>query len=67
MKKSVTSLIKIYQCIAPARMRDCCRFEPSCSNYMIQTIQKYGIVVGVTKGINRLLRCYPPNGGLDKP
>ena len=44
-----------------------CVFEPSCSEYMILAVNKYGLVRGVIKGIRRLLRCHPPNGGKDYP
>ncbi len=36
-----------------------CRFQPSCSQYMIDAIRKKGFVVGVLKGALRILRCNP--------
>lgn len=59
--------IKLYQRLAPERVRNKCRFEPSCSQYMILALQKYGFFKGLKKGINRLKRCKPPNGGVDYP
>jgi putative membrane protein insertion efficiency factor len=45
-----------------------CRFEPSCSRYMIGALQKYGLLKGLAKGISRFLRCHPWNpGGYDPP
>jgi len=45
-----------------------CRFEPSCSEYMIQAIHKYGPIRGTAKGIWRICRCHPFNpGGYDPP
>lgn len=45
-----------------------CRFEPSCSRYMIEALRKYGLITGVFKGIARLLRCHPWHpGGYDPP
>ena len=35
-----------------------CRFEPTCSNYMIQAIEKHGFK-GVLMGLSRILRCHP--------
>jgi putative membrane protein insertion efficiency factor len=67
MKKLLIRLIKLYQKKAPERLRQACLFQPSCSNYMILAIEKYGVVVGIGKGIKRLLRCRPPNGGEDYP
>ncbi len=67
LKNIVISLVRTYQRIAPDRLRACCRFEPSCSNYMILSVKKYGATNGVKKGISRILRCRPPFGGIDKP
>ncbi|MGG1553635.1 membrane protein insertion efficiency factor YidD [Paenibacillus ferrarius] len=57
--------IHVYQRFAPIRIRNQCRFEPSCSSYMIQAIEKYGVVKGVFRGIQRLRRCNTANGGYD--
>ncbi len=46
----------------------CCRFEPSCSQYFILAVRKYGVVVGFLKGLARILRCHPWHpGGYDPP
>ena len=43
-----------------------CRFEPTCSVYMYQAIQKKGLVKGILLGSRRLLRCNPfCQGGID--
>ncbi|MCC6484424.1 MAG: membrane protein insertion efficiency factor YidD [Armatimonadetes bacterium] len=43
-----------------------CRFQPSCSEYMAQAIEKYGVLVGFWMGLKRLLRCHPfHEGGFD--
>jgi putative membrane protein insertion efficiency factor len=60
-------LIEFYQEIAPKDIRESCRFVPSCSEYMILAIKKYGCLKGMYKGFNRLLRCKAPNGGIDYP
>lgn len=45
-----------------------CRFVPSCSAYMIEAIEKYGVVRGVWKGLCRIGRCHPFHpGGWDPP
>ncbi|MCL2743390.1 MAG: membrane protein insertion efficiency factor YidD [Planctomycetaceae bacterium] len=45
-----------------------CRFEPSCSTYMIEAINKYGVTRGILKGIWRICRCNPwCRGGHDPP
>jgi len=59
--------IRVYQKHAPEHVRQACVFEPSCSEYMILSIEKYGVVRGIAKGVNRLKRCGHPNGGEDFP
>ena len=59
--------IKAYQRFAPDSVRNRCRYEPSCSQYMIIAIQKYGYIKGLRKGFKRLGACKPPNGGIDMP
>jgi uncharacterized protein len=39
-----------------------CRFEPTCSQYMIDAIRKYGPWVGLWRGVKRLMRCHPLGG-----
>jgi len=60
-------LIRFYQKHKPERFTNVCRFTPSCSNYAIIAIQKYGFIKGWQKAINRLRRCHYPNGGEDLP
>lgn len=67
LRQTVILLVLLYQKIAPERMRRSCRFEPSCSNYMLQAIDKHGLCKGFCKGVGRLCRCHPPNGGVDLP
>lgn len=67
LKRIIICLVRIYQRFAPASIRNKCRFEPSCSQYMILSLQKYGLWKGLRKGINRLRRCNIHNGGFDFP
>lgn len=66
-KRALIWLVHVYQHYAPDDVRLRCVFEPSCSEYMILAIKKYGVIRGVFKGIGRLLRCHAPNGGKDEP
>lgn len=67
LKWSVIGAVLVYKAVAPMRVRSRCLFTPTCSTYMIMAIYKYGLFIGVAKGIGRLLRCKPPNGGTDYP
>jgi len=64
----VIGLVLLYQkCVSPF-LPHMCRFEPSCSTYMIEAIRKYGVIRGTLKGIWRICRCNPWNpGGYDPP
>jgi len=67
IKHCAICLVKIYQHFAPDAIRNKCRFEPSCSEYMILSLEKYGFVKGIGKGIGRLRRCNIDHGGYDAP
>lgn len=67
LKKFIIAAIRYYQRTASPELRKSCRFEPSCSEYMIAAVEKYGAIFGIWKGIKRILRCKPPNGGIDYP
>ena len=58
--------ILVYQRFAPAETRLRCVFTPSCSEYAILALKKYGFIRAVPKIISRLKRCHPPNGGEDE-
>lgn len=64
-RKGLIGLVRLYQSTRPYRPR-VCRYHPSCSEYMIQAIEKYGVYTGVALGIRRILRCNPLSiGGYD--
>lgn len=67
LKSILIFLVECYQILAPDRVRMKCRFEPSCSDYMIASIKKYGSIKGFIRGIKRINRCKYPNGGYDNP
>ena len=67
LKRFAVGLVLVYKAFAPMSLRDSCRYTPTCSTYMILAINKYGLCIGVIKGIRRLLRCKPPYGGEDYP
>jgi putative membrane protein insertion efficiency factor len=61
-------LIRVYQATLSPLLGNVCRFEPSCSRYMVESLKKYGLVRGLARGLRRLSRCHPWNpGGYDPP
>jgi uncharacterized protein len=60
--------IWIYQVTLSPLLGPACRFEPSCSRYMVEALKKYGLLKGLAKGLRRVSRCHPWNsGGYDPP
>jgi putative component of membrane protein insertase Oxa1/YidC/SpoIIIJ protein YidD len=59
--------ILAYQRFAPAAVRRSCVFEPSCSEYMLRSLERHGLIAGLIRGFARLTRCHEPNGGVDEP
>ena len=61
-------LIRGYQLAIAPLLGNVCRFEPSCSRYMVGALRKYGLIRGLFKGTWRVMRCHPWNpGGYDPP
>ena len=56
MKTILIALVRGYQKWISPLFPPSCRFQPTCSNYMIQAIERFG-VKGVLMGIARILRC----------
>lgn len=64
----IVLFVKTYRLIIRPLLPPLCRFQPSCSEYMIQAVQKYGPVCGAYKGVRRVCRCHPWHpGGYDPP
>ena len=67
MKRSLVLLIRLYQKIISPLKGQTCRFYPTCSEYSIQALQKYGFIVGSWKSIKRILKCHPFHPGGHDP
>jgi uncharacterized protein len=64
----VIALVRLYQFTLSPLVGRQCRFQPTCSHYMIGAVEKYGVVRGVAKGLWRIVRCNPLcKGGYDPP
>ncbi len=65
---SLIVVIRLYQVTLSPLFGQVCRFEPSCSRYMVESLKKYGLVRGLARGLRRVSRCHPWNpGGYDPP
>ena len=68
MKTLLIKAIRFYQRYISPRKPACCRFYPTCSQYAIMAIEKYGLFRGGLKALWRILRCNPfCRGGIDLP
>jgi putative membrane protein insertion efficiency factor len=60
------ALIRFYQMVISPLLGSNCRFYPSCSQYSLEAIEKYGVFKGGWMGIQRISRCHPwHDGGYD--
>jgi putative membrane protein insertion efficiency factor len=59
-------LIRVYQAIVSPILGPACRFYPSCSEYAIQALTRYGVIKGTYLAVKRVMRCHPFHpGGVD--
>jgi putative membrane protein insertion efficiency factor len=58
-RRSAIGLIRLYQRTLSRFLPPTCRFRPSCSNYMAEAIERYGLLRGGWMGFRRILRCNP--------
>ena len=63
-KKFVVNAICFYRkYLSKLKGAPCCRFTPSCSEYALQAVEKYGVIKGGLKAIWRILKCNPFSRG----
>jgi putative membrane protein insertion efficiency factor len=76
MKKAVLGLIRFYQktrffhgtLARQLFLTDAvCRFNPTCSEYSYQAVEKYGVIKGLFLGLKRIIRCHPWSRGGNDP
>ena len=66
MKGLALGLIKFYQATISRVMPSACRYSPTCSQYTLEAVQKFGIFRGIGMGARRIARCHPFHpGGYD--
>ena len=62
MKTAAVKAIRVYQQAVSPYLPSMCRFEPSCSQYTAEAVERYGIVRGSWLGLKRVSRCRPMGG-----
>ncbi len=58
----LTALIRFYQTAISPHTPAACRFTPSCSQYALEAIKKYGALKGGLLALKRIIRCHPWGG-----
>jgi putative membrane protein insertion efficiency factor len=58
----VLGLLRAYKLLISPLFAGCCRFEPSCADYMTAAVRLHGAPRGVWLGLRRLSRCHPFGG-----
>jgi uncharacterized protein len=59
MKKILLGLLQLYRYLFSSWLGRHCRFEPSCSRYAREAVEKYGAGTGSWMAVRRLSRCHP--------
>lgn len=62
LSRSLIFFVLLYRVTLGQVMGGHCRFQPSCSQYMIDAVQKHGPIKGVWRGIKRIAKCHPFGG-----
>ncbi|MBO5197907.1 MAG: membrane protein insertion efficiency factor YidD [Lachnospiraceae bacterium] len=67
IRRVLIAMIRFYQkYISPLKGRSACIYVPTCSQYAIEALEKYGALKGTYLAIRRILRCHPfAKGGYD--
>ena len=66
MRNVFIFLVRLYQQLLSPLFPPSCRYQPTCSEYMAQALDKYGVFKGGWMGTKRILRCHPLHkGGYD--
>ncbi|MBQ4073687.1 MAG: membrane protein insertion efficiency factor YidD [Clostridia bacterium] len=67
MKRAIIWLIRFYRRqISPRKGKPCCRYIPTCSEYALIAVERFGVIRGGRMAIWRILRCNPfSKGGYD--
>ncbi len=51
--------IRFYQKVISPMLGPTCRYQPTCSHYMVGAIEEWGVIRGIWMGLKRIFRCHP--------
>jgi putative membrane protein insertion efficiency factor len=68
LRLGLIGMVRCYQYAVSPWLGPCCRYQPTCSEYFIEAVNKYGVVAGGWRGLRRICRCHPwGRSGYDPP
>ncbi len=59
MRAALMALVKAYRLLLSPWLGSACRFEPTCSAYALQALERHGAAAGTYLTVGRLARCHP--------
>lgn len=62
MKAILIGFVRVYQAVVSPYFPNACRYAPTCSQYMVEAIQRHGAIRGGWLGLKRISRCHPWGG-----
>jgi putative membrane protein insertion efficiency factor len=62
MRQILIALVQFYRAVLSPHLPNACRYQPTCSAYMIEAIEQHGVLRGLYLGLRRILRCHPWGG-----
>ncbi len=66
LKRALIAIIHVYRALISPLFPPSCRFQPTCSQYAIEAVERFGIIQGSWLAVKRILRCHPFHpGGYD--
>ena len=63
MQRVTIAALQLYKRWLSPMLLTACRFRPTCSEYMIEAVARYGALRGIAMGLARILRCHPFHAG----
>lgn len=63
MRELVIGVLRLYKRWLSPLLPMACRYRPTCSEYMLEAVQRYGVARGLSMGLGRLFRCHPFHAG----